>query len=284
MTTAKTSKIIYTLTDEAPYLATCAFLPIVRRFAASAGIDVVESDISVAGRILGEFPEFLTDAQKLPDNLSELGRLTLLPDTNIIKLPNISASQNQLVQAIRELQAKGYQQRIQVRIVAKNFQTSAVMRRAGAGNHIHWIGDCCGGGQDFAQFCLCCFAERRNFQTGGDGCVHGDDAWASAVGQHAQPIAFRNRLRRQQTRHREKLRQRIHANDSGLRKQCIGGPVGTGQRGGVAGSGARSGGSPTGFDGDNRFGARHSASNARKTTRISKAFQIKQNQIGRAHV
>ncbi|MEO8544611.1 MAG: NADP-dependent isocitrate dehydrogenase [Burkholderiaceae bacterium] len=106
--TAKPSKIIYTLTDEAPFLATCAFLPIVRGFAASAGIEVAESDISVAARILGEFPECLTDAQKVPDNLAELGRLTLLPDTNIIKLPNISASQNQLVAAIRELQSKGY--------------------------------------------------------------------------------------------------------------------------------------------------------------------------------
>ncbi len=105
---AKSSKIIYTLTDEAPYLATSAFLPIVRSFAASAGIEVAESDISVAARILGEFPEFLTDAQKVTDNLAELGRLTLLPDTNIIKLPNISASQNQLVAAIRELQSKGY--------------------------------------------------------------------------------------------------------------------------------------------------------------------------------
>ena len=100
--------IIYTLTDEAPALATAAFLPIVRTFAAPAGIEVATSDISVAGRILGEFPEFLTDAQRVPDNLAELGRLTLLPDTNIIKLPNISASVAQLTAAIRELQAKGY--------------------------------------------------------------------------------------------------------------------------------------------------------------------------------
>ena len=102
------SKIIYTLTDEAPLLATHAFLPIIRTFAAPAGIHVEESDISVAGRILGEFPECLTAEQKVPDNLSELGRLTLKPDTNIIKLPNISASQNQLVAAIRELRSKGY--------------------------------------------------------------------------------------------------------------------------------------------------------------------------------
>ena len=105
---AQKSNIIYTLTDEAPLLATHAFLPVIRTFAAAADIHVAESDISVAARVLGEFPEFLTDAQKVPDNLAELGRLTLLPDTNIIKLPNISASQNQLISAIRELQAKGY--------------------------------------------------------------------------------------------------------------------------------------------------------------------------------
>ncbi|MDE1182352.1 NADP-dependent isocitrate dehydrogenase [Paraburkholderia sp.] len=100
--------IIYTLTDEAPLLATSAFLPIIRTFTAPAGIDVTTSDISLAGRILGEFPEFLTEAQRVPDNLAELGKLTLLPETNIIKLPNISASQHQLVSAIKELQAKGY--------------------------------------------------------------------------------------------------------------------------------------------------------------------------------
>jgi isocitrate dehydrogenase len=100
--------IIYTLTDEAPLLATCAFLPIIRSFTEPAGIKVTTSDISVAARILGEFPEFLTPAQRVPDNLAELGRLTLLPDTNIIKLPNISASVQQLVNAIKELQSKGY--------------------------------------------------------------------------------------------------------------------------------------------------------------------------------
>ncbi|CAG4920070.1 NADP-dependent isocitrate dehydrogenase [Paraburkholderia gardini] len=100
--------IIYTLTDEAPLLATSAFLPIIRTFTAPAGIRVTTSDISVAGRILGEFPEFLTEEQRVPDNLAELGRLTLLPDTNIIKLPNISASVHQLVSAIKELQGKGY--------------------------------------------------------------------------------------------------------------------------------------------------------------------------------
>ena len=105
---SKPSKIIYTLTDEAPFLATCAFLPVIRAFAAPAGIDVAECDISVAARVLGEFPECLTEAQKVPDNLAELGRLTQLPETNIIKLPNISASVGQLMACIKELQSKGY--------------------------------------------------------------------------------------------------------------------------------------------------------------------------------
>ncbi|MFY9510742.1 MAG: NADP-dependent isocitrate dehydrogenase [Rubrivivax sp.] len=100
--------IIYTLTDEAPLLATYSFLPIIRTFAAPAGVSVLTSDISVAGRILGQFPERLTEAQRVPDNLAELGKLTLKPDANIIKLPNISASVAQLQAAIRELQGKGY--------------------------------------------------------------------------------------------------------------------------------------------------------------------------------
>ena len=100
--------IIYTLTDEAPLLATHAFLPIIRAFTTPAGITVTTSDISVAARVLGEFPEFLTEEQRVPDNLAELGKLTLLPTTNIIKLPNISASVSQLMTCIKELQAKGY--------------------------------------------------------------------------------------------------------------------------------------------------------------------------------
>ena len=101
-------KIIYTLTDEAPLLATYSFLPIIQAFAKPAGIDVVTSDISVAARILAEFPDYLTEAQRVPDNLGELGRLTQEPSTNIIKLPNISASMPQLVAAIKELRSKGY--------------------------------------------------------------------------------------------------------------------------------------------------------------------------------
>ncbi|WP_096662316.1 NADP-dependent isocitrate dehydrogenase [Polaromonas sp. AET17H-212] len=100
--------IIYTLTDEAPLLATSAFLPIVRTFTAPVGIKVTTSDISVAGRILGQFAEYLTEEQRVADNLSELGRLTLRPEANIIKLPNISASVAQLKDAIKELQGKGY--------------------------------------------------------------------------------------------------------------------------------------------------------------------------------
>jgi len=102
------SKIIYTLTDEAPLLATYSLLPIIQKFTAPAGVDVVASDISVAARVIAEFPEFLTEAQRLPNTLAELGALTQNPDTNIIKLPNISASVSQLQAAIRELQGKGY--------------------------------------------------------------------------------------------------------------------------------------------------------------------------------
>ena len=102
------STIIYTLTDEAPLLATCAFLPVVRTFTAPAGIDIEKADISVSARVIAAFPEQLTDAQKMPDTLADLGKRTLLPETNIIKLPNISASVAQLIACIRELQAKGY--------------------------------------------------------------------------------------------------------------------------------------------------------------------------------
>jgi len=100
--------IFYTITDEAPMLATAAFLPVIRAFTAPAGINVEEADISLAGRILAEFPEFLADDQKVPNTLAELGALTLQPDANIIKLPNISASVAQLKAAVKELQSKGY--------------------------------------------------------------------------------------------------------------------------------------------------------------------------------
>jgi isocitrate dehydrogenase len=105
---AEQPTIIYTLTDEAPLLATYAFLPIIRTFAEPAGIEIETSDISVAARILAEFSDDLTEEQRVPDNLDELGRLAHLPETNIIKLPNISASVPQLSAAIKELQEKGY--------------------------------------------------------------------------------------------------------------------------------------------------------------------------------
>lgn len=105
---AEQPTIIYTLTDEAPLLATYAFLPVIRTFADAAGISVTSSDISVAARILAEFPDYLTEEQRVPDNLGELGKLTQLPETNIIKLPNISASVPQLLAAIKELREKGY--------------------------------------------------------------------------------------------------------------------------------------------------------------------------------
>ena len=102
------STILYTLTDEAPALATYSFLPIVKAFASTAGINVESRDISLAGRILSTFPEVLKDDQKVNDALSELGKLATSPEANIIKLPNISASIPQLKDAIAELQAKGY--------------------------------------------------------------------------------------------------------------------------------------------------------------------------------
>ena len=103
-----TPTIIYTKTDEAPALATYSFLPIVQAFTKHSGITVETRDISLAGRIIAQFPDFLRDDQKIPDHLSELGALTLTPEANIIKLPNISASVPQLKEAIAELQAKGY--------------------------------------------------------------------------------------------------------------------------------------------------------------------------------
>ncbi len=102
------SKIIYTLTDEAPLLATCAFLPIIRTFTSPAGVEIEKADISVSARVLAEFSDRLPDAQKVPNTLAELGKKCLLPETNIIKLPNISASVAQLKACIKELQEKGY--------------------------------------------------------------------------------------------------------------------------------------------------------------------------------
>lgn len=102
------SKIFYTLTDEAPLLATYSFLPIVQAFTATSNIEIETRDISLAGRILSNFPEFLTEDQKTGDALTELGKLATAPEANIIKLPNVSASVPQLKAAIAELQAHGY--------------------------------------------------------------------------------------------------------------------------------------------------------------------------------
>ena len=101
-------KIIYTYTDEAPALATHSFLPIIEAFAGAAGVDVELRDISLAARILAQFPDELSDEQHVPDALAELGELVKTPDANIIKLPNISASTPQLKAAIKELQDDGY--------------------------------------------------------------------------------------------------------------------------------------------------------------------------------
>jgi isocitrate dehydrogenase len=106
--TAQPSKIVYTLTDEAPALATYSFLPIIKAFTKTANVSIETSDISLAGRIIAAFPERLTPAQQQPDALAILGELAKTPFANIIKLPNISASTPQLIAAIQELQAQGY--------------------------------------------------------------------------------------------------------------------------------------------------------------------------------
>ncbi len=108
MTDTDGSTIIYTLTDEAPALATYSFLPIVEAYAAQAGVSVETRDISLAARILAQFPDRLTDEQRVGDALAELGELAMTPEANIIKLPNISASLPQLKAAIKELQEQGY--------------------------------------------------------------------------------------------------------------------------------------------------------------------------------
>ncbi len=105
---SKTPKILYTLTDEAPALATYSLLPIVQAFTKTAGIQVETRDISLSGRILANFPEYLSESQRINDDLAELGHLATTPEANIVKLPNISASVPQLKAAIKELQSQGY--------------------------------------------------------------------------------------------------------------------------------------------------------------------------------
>ena len=102
------SKIVYTKTDEAPMLATFSFLPIIRTFTNSSNIEIEAKDISLAARILSAFTDDLPEDQRVPDALKELGELVTKPEANIIKLPNISASEPQLEAAIKELQEKGF--------------------------------------------------------------------------------------------------------------------------------------------------------------------------------
>ena len=104
----KAAKIIYTKTDEAPYLATHSLLPIIEAYTAPSNIKIETRDISLAGRILAQFSEYLDEDQRVNDALAELGELAKTPEANIIKLPNISASIPQLTAAISELQSKGY--------------------------------------------------------------------------------------------------------------------------------------------------------------------------------
>src|SRR4051812_3746041 len=101
-------KIMYTHTDEAPALATQSLLPIVQAFSSAAGVEIGLGDISLAGRILAQFPERLEPGQQVPDVLSQLGEIAKTPEANIIKLPNVSASLPQLKTAIAELQDQGY--------------------------------------------------------------------------------------------------------------------------------------------------------------------------------
>ena len=102
------AKITYTKTDEAPALATYSFLPVIERFTSSSNIEVELRDISLAGRLIATFPEFLNEDQRIEDHLATMGGMAKTPDANIIKLPNISASIPQLIAAIQELQSKGY--------------------------------------------------------------------------------------------------------------------------------------------------------------------------------
>jgi len=106
--TTKPSKIVWTKIDEAPALATHSFLPVIQAFTKGTGVSIETWDISLAGRIIANFPDNLTETQKKPDYLAKLGELALTPEANIIKLPNISASLPQLKGAIKELQEHGY--------------------------------------------------------------------------------------------------------------------------------------------------------------------------------
>ncbi|MEK9733474.1 MAG: NADP-dependent isocitrate dehydrogenase, partial [Paracoccaceae bacterium] len=108
MTDTANPDILYTIVDEAPEIASASLLPIIKSFAAVAGVNVGTKDISLSGRIISAFPEYLTETQRQSDDLAELGELVKMPEANVIKLPNISASVPQLTAAIEELQAQGY--------------------------------------------------------------------------------------------------------------------------------------------------------------------------------
>jgi isocitrate dehydrogenase len=108
MAKSETPDIIYTQVDEAPELASHSLLPIIRSFATAADLTIEMRNISLAGRVLSQFPDYLTDAQKVNDDLAELGKIVKQPEANVIKLPNISASQPQLDATIKELQGQGY--------------------------------------------------------------------------------------------------------------------------------------------------------------------------------
>jgi isocitrate dehydrogenase len=108
MVSSEIPDIVYTKVDEAPELASASLLPIIQRFAAAAGVSVGSKDISLSGRILATFPDFLKEDQRIPNDLAELGELVKRPEANVIKLPNISASVPQLVDAVEELQGRGF--------------------------------------------------------------------------------------------------------------------------------------------------------------------------------
>ena len=108
MADSNTPDIVYTKVDEAPELASASFLPMIQKFASAAGVSVGTKDISLAGRIISTFPDYLKEDQRIPDDLALLGELVKTPGANVIKLPNISASVPQLVAAIKELQGQGF--------------------------------------------------------------------------------------------------------------------------------------------------------------------------------
>ena len=146
--------VMYTETDEAPALATYSLYPVLRKFSALSQVDIVPCDISLAGRILAIFPECLKEHQRIPDNLKYLGQLTHDPMASIVKLPNISASLNQLTDCIAELRSKGYDVPI--------YPTRTIDRRRKRHSETLQYGD--------RQCCQSCTARRQQRSTRGGGC------------------------------------------------------------------------------------------------------------------